>query len=174
MLLIAVTRSIILLPILIRYKEISMRNKYEFSAATYLFANGIENTSLEDIRAGIDFFEKYCPLDKVYIEPHRGNVDVSDEKIRAVKALFEERGIETAGGITTTIQMPRHEKKSIFNTFCYTEIPCRERLVEIVKRTAALFDEIILDDFYFTACRCEQCIEAKGKKTWAEIGRAHV
>jgi hypothetical protein len=145
-----------------------MRKKYEFSAATYLFAGGIENTSLEDIRAGIDFFEKYCPLDKVYIEPHRDNTDISDEKIRAIKALFEERGIETAGGITTTIQMPGHEKRSIFLSFCYTETACRERLVEIVKRTAALFNEIILDDFYFTACRCEHCIEAKGAKTWAE------
>jgi hypothetical protein len=145
-----------------------MRNKYEFSVATYLFAGGIENTSLEDIKAGIDFFEKYCPLDKVYIEPYRSNIHVSDEKIRAVKALFEERGIEAAGGITTTIHMREHEKKSIFDSFCYTETACRERLVEIVKRTAALFDEIILDDFYFTACRCERCIEAKGKKTWAE------
>jgi hypothetical protein len=145
-----------------------MRNKYEFSVATYLFAGGIENMSLEDIKAGIGFFEKYCPLDKVYIEPYRSNVHVSDEKIRAVKALFEERGIETAGGITTTIHIPGHEKKSIFNSFCYTETACRERLVEIVKRTAALFDELILDDFYFTACRCEHCIEAKGEKTWAE------
>jgi len=149
-------------------KETNMRNRYEFSVATYLVAGGIENTSLEDIRAGIDFFEKYCPLDKVYIEPYRSNTDVSDEKIRDVKALFEERGIETAGGITTTIQMPGHEKKSLLNSFCYTEAACRERLVEIVKRTAALFNEIILDDFYFTACRCEHCIEAKGKKTWAE------
>jgi hypothetical protein len=145
-----------------------MRNKYEFNVATYLFAWGIENTSLEDIKAGIDFFEKYCPLDKVYIEPYRSNVHVSDEKIRAVKALFDERGIETAGGITTTLQMPGHEKKSIFDSFCYTETAYRERIVEIVKATAALFDEIILDDFYFTACRCEQCIEAKGTKTWAE------
>jgi hypothetical protein len=149
-----------------------VRNKYEFSVAAYLpaymFNGGIENTSLDDIKAGIDFFESYCPLDKVYIEPHRDNIDVSDEKIRTVKALFEERGIETAGGITTTIHMPGHEKKSLLHSFCYTETACRERLVEIVKRTAALFNEIILDDFYFTACRCKHCIEAKGTKTWAE------
>jgi len=145
-----------------------MRNKYEFSVATYLVAARIEDTSLEDIRAGIDYFDKYCPLDKVYIETHRNNNDVGDEKIRAVKALFEERGIEAAGGITTTINMPGHEKKSLLQSFCYTDPACRGRLVEIVKRTAALFNEIILDDFYFTACRCERCIEAKGKKTWAE------
>jgi hypothetical protein len=64
--------------------------------------------------------------------------------------------------------MPGYEKNSIFNSFCYTETACRQRLVEIVKKTAAIFDEIILDDFYFTACRCEHCIKAKGSKTWAE------
>jgi hypothetical protein len=136
--------------------------------AAYLFAWALEKASLEDIRHGIEFFEKFCPLDKVYIEPHRNNVDVSDEKIRAVKAMFQEYGIETAGGITTTIQIKGHEKNSIFNTFCYTEDACRQRLIEIVRSTAALFDEIILDDFYFTACRCEHCIAAKGTKTWAE------
>jgi hypothetical protein len=145
-----------------------MGKQFEFSMATYLFAGGIERASLDEIRRGIEFFEKFCPLDKVYIEPHRDNTDVSDEKSRAVKTLFEEYGIETAGGITTTIRMPGYEKNIIFNTFCYTDAACRQRLVEIVKRTAALFDEIILDDFYFTACRCEHCIKAKGSKTWAE------
>ncbi|MDR0289818.1 MAG: hypothetical protein LBI06_02675 [Treponema sp.] len=145
-----------------------MGKQFDFGIATYLFAAAIEKASLDDIRHGIEFFEKFCPLDKAYIEPHRGNVDVSPEKIRAVKALFEEHGIEAAGGITTTIQMPGHEKNSIFDTFCYTEDACKKRLAEIVRQTAAMFDEIILDDFYFTACRCEHCIEAKGAKTWAE------
>lgn len=145
-----------------------MGKNFEFNIATYLFASGIEKASIDEIRRGIEFFERYCPLDKVYIEPHRGNTDVNREKLIAVKALFEEYGIETAGGITTTIQMPGFEKNSIFDTFCYTEKACRERLCEIVKYTAELFDEIILDDFYFTACRCEHCIEAKGSKSWAE------
>jgi hypothetical protein len=145
-----------------------MGKQFEFGIATYLPAPAIENASLDYIRHGIEFFEQYCPLDKVYIEPHRNNVDISDEKIRAIKALFEEHGIETAGGITTTIQIPGHEKNSIFNTFCYSEAPGRQRLVEIVQQAAAIFDEIILDDFFFTACRCEHCIEAKGAKTWAE------
>ncbi|MDR0442776.1 MAG: hypothetical protein LBH44_05140 [Treponema sp.] len=145
-----------------------MGKQFEFKMAAYLFASGIEKASLDELRRGIEFFEKYCPLDKVYIEPYRSNVEVSAEKIRAVKALFEEYGIEAAGGITTTIQMQGHEKNSIFDTFCYSEAPCRERLAEIMKRTAALFDEVILDDFYFTACRCEHCIKAKGAKTWAD------
>ena len=145
-----------------------MGKMFDFNIAAYLPAGGIKEASMDDIRRGIEFFKKYCPLDKVYIEPHRGNTDVSDDKIRAVKAMFEEYGIETAGGITTTIQIPGHEKNSIFNTFCYSEAAGRDRLVEIVKNTTKIFDEVILDDFYFTACRCEKCIEAKGKKSWAE------
>ncbi|MDR1689159.1 MAG: hypothetical protein LBS21_11185 [Clostridiales bacterium] len=145
-----------------------MRNKYEFLMSAYLFAGGVEKAPLEEIRRGIEFFEKFCPLDKVYIEPHRGNTDVDAEKLIAVKKLFEEYGITAAGGITTTIQMKGHEKNSIFDSFCYSEAVCRKRLVEIVRDTAKIFDEIILDDFYFTACRCEFCIEAKGSKSWAQ------
>lgn len=32
--------------------------------------------------------------------------------------------------------------------------------------TAKHFDEIILDDFFFTNCKCELCINAKGDKSW--------
>jgi hypothetical protein len=150
-----------------RREEKKMGNKFEFLMSSYLFAGGVQKASLEEIRRGIEFFEKFCPLDKVYIEPHRGNTDVDAGKVTAVKKLFEEYGITAAGGITTTIQMEGHEKNSIFDTFCYSEDVCRKRLAEIVRDTAKIFDEIILDDFYFTACRCEHCIEAKGSKSWA-------
>lgn len=32
-----------------------------------------------------------------------------------------------------------------------------------------MFDEIILDDYYFTNCRCELCIKAKGSKSWTNF-----
>jgi hypothetical protein len=145
-----------------------MGKNYSFSVSTYLFAGGLEKASLDEIRRGIVFFERFCPLDKVYIEPHRGGTDVNPEKVLAVKQLFAEYGIETAGGITTTILPKQNGKNIIFDTFCFSERQGRKRLVEIVKNTARLFDEVILDDFYFTACRCGHCIEAKGGKSWAE------
>ena len=39
---------------------------------------------------------------------------------------------------------------------------------EIAEFTASLFDEFILDDFFFTNCKCPACIEAKGNRSWTE------
>jgi len=44
----------------------------------------------------------------------------------------------------------------------------REVYKQIVRELSEVFDEIILDDFFFTACRCDMCIDAKGDKSWAE------
>ncbi len=53
---------------------------------------------------------------------------------------------------------------------CFTDPENRKRLGEIAAYTAQLFDEIILDDFYFTNCRCESCIKAKGaSRDWASF-----
>jgi hypothetical protein len=56
-----------------------------------------------------------------------------------------------------------------FQTFCYTKPESRKRVKEIAEYTAKLFDEIILDDFFFTNCKCESCIKAKGDKSWSEF-----
>ena len=34
---------------------------------------------------------------------------------------------------------------------------------------ASMFDEILLDDFFFTNCKCESCIAAKGDKSWRQF-----
>jgi hypothetical protein len=52
-------------------------------------------------------------------------------------------------------------------SMCYTNQENRKKLGEIAAYTAELFDEVILDDFYFTNCRCESCIKTKGDRDWA-------
>ena len=39
---------------------------------------------------------------------------------------------------------------------------------EVVEHTARHFDEIILDDFFFTSCKSEVEIRARGERTWTE------
>ena len=47
--------------------------KFEnFNLAAYVFAYYLKDATAEDIQYGIDYFRKYCHLDKVYIENHRG------------------------------------------------------------------------------------------------------
>jgi hypothetical protein len=40
--------------------------------------------------------------------------------------------------------------------------------MEIVCNTASLFDEIMLDDFFFINCKCRHCIDAKGDRSWKD------
>lgn len=42
-------------------------------------------------------------VDKVYLKTHRDLLIVDDETLNRAKAYFRERGIETAGGITLTV-----------------------------------------------------------------------
>jgi hypothetical protein len=103
-------------------------------------------------------------IDKIYLETHRDMVVAEKETVIKLKRFFQDRGIRVAGGITITVS-----EMNRFQTFCYTNPEHRKKLKEIVEYTAGLFDEIILDDFFFTNCKCESCIRAKGNKSWTRF-----
>ncbi|MBO4407431.1 MAG: hypothetical protein J5849_06990 [Clostridia bacterium] len=143
--------------------------KYQnFQLASYVYAYYLDRATPEKIREDLAFFQKYVKLTKVYLETHRALVDVPEEKMLAAKKIFEDAGIEVAGGITTTI-MVGEKKPSVYDTFCYSDPRHRAALDRIVRYTAKLFDEFILDDFFFGACKCKMCIEKKGRKSWAQF-----
>ncbi|MBQ4086579.1 MAG: hypothetical protein IJC54_08455 [Clostridia bacterium] len=145
-----------------------MKPYKNFKIAAYVFAYYLAKADDATIQSHIDFYRQYIHLDKVYIENHRGKVDIPVQRLREVKALFEKNGIETSGGITSTQNVNGVRKPSYFDTFCYTDPEHRKEYKRIVSELASVFDEIILDDFFFTACRCEMCIAAKGKRSWAD------
>ena len=103
-------------------------------------------------------------VDKIYLETHRDSFVVDEQTIAKARKFFESRGIEVAGGITYTIA-----ESNRFQTFCYTKPEQRAKAKEIAEYTARLFDEVILDDFFFTNCKCESCIKAKGNSSWSEF-----
>ena len=103
-------------------------------------------------------------IDKIYLETYRDAGNIVDEStLETAKKFFADRGIKTAGGITLTVS-----ERNRFETFCYTNPEHRRKVREIVEYTAEHFDEVILDDFFFTNCKCELCIEAKGNKSWTQ------
>lgn len=102
-------------------------------------------------------------VDRVYLETHRDLLIVPQSTIDAVKKFFKKHGVETAGGITYTVN-----ERNNFETFCYTNPEHRKKVQEIAEFTAKNFDTIILDDFFFTDCKCDLCIEAKGDMSWTE------
>ncbi|MBR3403977.1 MAG: hypothetical protein IKG91_01625, partial [Firmicutes bacterium] len=138
-----------------------------FKLASLVYAYYLDGKSEEQLQADIDFYQTYMPLNKAYIENHRGLIEIPDEQLQMVKRVFQRNGIETSGCITTT-QLVGERKPSIFDTPCFTDPAHRAKLVECVETAARNFDEIIFDDYFFSACRCEMCIKAKGKMSWKE------
>ncbi len=102
-------------------------------------------------------------IDKIYLETHRDLLIVDQKTLKNAKKFFEKKGLEVAGGITYTI-----DEGNFFQTFCYTRESDRKKVQEIIEYTASNFDEVILDDFFFTSCKCEECVKAKGERSWSE------
>lgn len=145
-----------------------------FKTVVYIPAAVARDFTKEKLSSDLAFLEKYIGLDKVYLESHRTDVDVSKEKLQMVKDFLESKGVEVSGGITTTIndfEGAEAGKQRLFETFCYTDPAMRKRLKEISEYAAQVFDEVILDDFYFTNCTCERCIQAKGDRDWVDFRR---
>ena len=145
-----------------------------FTTVTYIPAKTAEELTPERLASDYAFIEKYIGLDKVYLESHRGGCDVKKEQLSMIRSFLEEKGVEVSGAITTTIddfEGAETGKRRLFNTFCYTDPAMRARLKEISEFAASMFNEIILDDFYFTNCTCERCIKAKGDRDWVSFRR---
>jgi len=102
-------------------------------------------------------------VDKVYLEVHRDGTMPDARTIEAAKAFFAARGVKTAGGITFTIN-----EGNRFQTFSYDTPADRKRVQMIAETAARHFDEVILDDFFFTSAKTERDIQARGAATWTQ------
>ena len=100
-------------------------------------------------------------VDKIYLETHRDLVVVDQETLDLAKKFFLSKGVKVSGGITATIN-----ERNLFETYCYADPALRQKLKEVVEFTARNFDEIILDDFFFTDCKSDSEIQAKGDRSW--------
>ena len=151
-----------------------MEQYRNFSIASYMFAYYVATATDDDIRRGVEKYLANLPLKKVYVENHRGTTDVPVERLREVKALLEGYGIQVSGGITSTVLLGGVQKPALYDTFCYTDPAHRAEYLRIVREIAEVFDEIILDDFFFTSCRCEMCIAAKGRRSWKDFRQSQM
>ncbi|MBO2517748.1 MAG: permease, partial [Clostridiales bacterium] len=141
-----------------------MGNYRNFSLSTYFVAGATACATREELEKNLAFFEKHMKLDKVYLEPYRGEF-ADAEHTELVKQVLKEHGIHVSGGLTTVIRTPvgEEEKPRIFGTFCYNDPLMLEKLKEVSTFMGEHFDEFIIDDFFFTGCTCDKCREEKDK-----------
>ena len=102
-------------------------------------------------------------VDKIYLETHRDMLLVDDATLEKAKKFFLAQGLEVAGGITYTIN-----ESNDFETFSYSDPEDREWVKKVAEHTARHFDELLLDDFFFTSSKKDVEIAAKGDRSWTQ------
>ena len=83
-----------------------MGNYRNFTLVAYFVAHAAARVTREELERQLTFMERYLRLDKIYLEPFRGEL-ASHEQVEMCRKVFEKHGIEVAGGLTTVIPTPR-------------------------------------------------------------------
>jgi len=112
-------------------------------------------SSDEGIRSAIDWCRK-TGVTKVYVETFRGGYQAPRATIGKAKAAFTAAGLDVSGCVTTTrVGKPSTGWKNEIS--CYTDLATQDKLQKVFEFAASLFDEIMIDDFWFTDCKCPIC-----------------
>ena len=134
-----------------------------FELAIYCRVDDVRRMAEGDwLERNYEALAKDLKIGKVYLETHRSRVTNDRETMLKAKRFFESRGIRTAGGITLVA-----DEGFEFKQFSYTSPADRKHVEEVVRFTASLFDELILDDFFFTTTKSESDIQSKGTRSWS-------
>ncbi len=137
-----------------------------FKVSTYIRAQDVArmaddkflNQTWETVSSQVD-------LDKIYLETHRDAFTVPEKTMLKVKKFFLSKGLEVGGGITYTRSEPTD-----FETYSYARENERQQVKEVAEYTAKLFDDFILDDFFFIDLKNDDEIAAKERsgKSWTD------
>lgn len=153
-----------LLSVLLISSSIFAGNYRSFKVSVYTRAYEVEKMKdLAWLDSTWNIISQQVKVDKIYLETHRDLLIVPDETLEQAKKYFLDRGIEVGGGITYTINEANN-----FETFCYSDLEHRKMVQEIAEHTARYFDDFILDDFFFTSCKSDIEIKAKGSQSWSD------
>ncbi len=163
---IKVDKFVIVVFLLCMVCNMTMQAKAYESFKVSIYVRAYEVDKMKDIHwlgSTRNVISQQLEVDKIYLETHRDLLVVEDATLEQAKKFFHDRGIETAGGITYTIN-----EANSFETFCYSNPEHRKMVQKIAEHTAKHFDEFILDDFFFTSCKSDIEIKAKGMQSWTD------
>lgn len=114
-------------------------------------------------------FCKGLGVTKVYLESFRHGRFTDADSLRRVRDAFASAGLASAGGVTTTGLGKVSTGWDM--ACCFTDPGTRETLQRAFEHAAACFDEVMIDDFYFTDCQCDDCAAACEGRDWGAYRR---
>ena len=158
-------RAILMVLFVVAAMPVAAKGKYQnFKVSTYIRAQDVARMADEKfLKETWETVSAQVDLDKIYLETHRDAFTVDEKTMTKVKKFFLSKGLEVGGGITYTRSEPRD-----FETYSYARPLERQTVREVAEYTAKLFDDFILDDFFFIDLKNDDEIAAKGTKSWTE------
>jgi len=147
--------------------DLANQNKELLRISTLFAAQNVRDhlSSEQGIADAIDWCKK-AGVTLVFIETYRDNYTAERKTLENAKAKFQAEGFEVSGCVTTT--RIGKSSKGWNGISCYTSKETQDQLQKIFEYTASLFDEIMIDDFLFTDCKCDECQRARGEESWAD------
>lgn len=103
---------------------------------------------------------KQTGVTKVYIESFRDGYTAEKAALVKARETFRQAGFVVSGCVTPT-QVGKSSTNWRNTISCYTDLPTQQRVREIFTYAAELFDEVMIDDFWFTDCSCSECDAAR-------------
>jgi len=100
----------------------------------------------------------------VFIETFRDNYTARRETLENAQKRFKAEGFEVSGCVTPTKVGKISTGWNVIS--CYTNSRTQDEMKRIFEFTASIFDEIMIDDFLFTDCQCDECKAARGGQSW--------
>jgi hypothetical protein len=118
------------------------------------------------------FIKIFAPLNlkRVYLETYRDGYTADKETLVSAKKELEKEGFLVSGCVTTTHFSDKAKyNESLSASGCYTDKTGNRNMKKVFEMTASIFDEIIIDDWFFTNCRCKDCEKGKKTRNWNEF-----
>jgi hypothetical protein len=146
--------------------ELANQNKDLLRVSTIFTAQDVRDRL--STQSGLDSAIAWCKaagVTRVFVETFRGYT-AERETLENAKKQFEEAGIEASGCVTTVNFGKQTTGWELIA--CYTSEETRKELIRIFEYTASIFDVIMIDDFLFTDCECEECLEACGEQSMSD------
>jgi hypothetical protein len=147
--------------------DLANQNKDTLRISTLFPAQDVRDRLSGD--KGIDEAIDWCKKTGVthaFIESFRDGYTAERKALEHARDRFREAGFEVSGCVTPTkVGKDSTGWKTIA---CYTDEPTQRHIQEIFEYAASMFDEIMIDDFWFTDCECEQCKNARGDQSWTD------
>jgi hypothetical protein len=119
---------------------------------------------------GLDNAVNWCKengITKIHLEAFGRGLYANRKNLTDAKKRFLKDGFVVQSGVTT-VNFPKRGFGDGMNAECYTVKITQEELQRIFEYAASMFDEIIIDDWYFTQCQCAECITARGDSSWSK------